>query len=100
MLDTIFSDKMDAEQKKRILETEHQMIMTRELEGEIGNMCNVSEGLWERAMNEGISQGITQGEEKNRMEVINNMLSLELPLEIIAKSVGISEEEVRKIAGV
>lgn len=107
MLDTIFSDKMDAEQKKRILETEHQMIMTRELEGEIGSMCNVSEGLWERAMNEGmlkgisqgISEGISQGEEKNRAEVIKNMLSLGLPLEIIAKSVGISEEEVKKISG-
>lgn len=86
MLDTLFSSEMDTQQKKQLLEKEHHMIMTRELEGEIGSMCNVSEGLWERALKEGISQ------------VIKNMLELNLPLDIIAKSVGVSEEEVRMTA--
>lgn len=94
MLDTLFSDKMDAEQKKKILETEHHMIMTRELEGEIGNMCNVSEGLWERALEEGIEKGMEKGLES----VVKNMLSNDLPIEMIAKLTGIPEDKVRKIA--
>lgn len=31
MLDTLFSENLDAESKKKILENEHQMEMTREL---------------------------------------------------------------------
>ena len=58
MLDTLFSENLDAESKKKILENEHQMEMTRELEGGIDVMCNVSLGIRERALAEGIEQGI------------------------------------------
>lgn len=61
MLDTLFSEELDAESKKKILENEHQMEMTRKLEGGIDEMCNVSLGIRERALAEGIEQGIAQG---------------------------------------
>lgn len=57
MLSTLFSQKLDADAKKKILEQEHQMKMTRELEGGIHSMCNVGEGLWERAMEQGFERG-------------------------------------------
>ena len=53
MLDTLFSNKMDAASKKRILENEHHMKMTRHLEGGIETMCNVSLGIREQALEEG-----------------------------------------------
>ena len=57
MLSTLFSQKLDADAKKKILEQEHQMKMTRELDGGIHSMCNVGEGLWERAMEQGFERG-------------------------------------------
>ena len=61
MLDTLFSNELHAEYKKKILIQEHQMQMTQELEGGITTMCNVSQGIAERAFNDGISQGISRG---------------------------------------
>ena len=64
MLSTLFSQKLDADAKKKILEQEHQMKMTRKLEGGIHSMCNVAEGLWERAVESGLEHGIQQGIEQ------------------------------------
>lgn len=61
MLSILFSEKMDTETKKEMLEQKHQMHMTRELEGGITSMCNLSEGLWERALEEGMEKGIEKG---------------------------------------
>lgn len=61
MLSILFSEKMDTETKKEMLEQKHQMQMTRELEGGITSMCNLSEGLWERALEEGMEKGIEKG---------------------------------------
>ena len=57
MLSTLFSEQLNAEQKKKILEQEHQMEMTRKLEGRIHTMCNVGAGLWERAEERGLERG-------------------------------------------
>jgi len=61
MLSTLFSETLDAEAKKKILVQEHQMQMTRKLEGGISLMCNVGEGLVERAIERGLQQGLQQG---------------------------------------
>lgn len=71
MLTTLFSQKLDSESKKKILEQEHQMKMTRKLEGGIHSMCNVGEGLWERAVESGLQQGIEQGIEQGIQKGIN-----------------------------
>ena len=60
MLSILFSETMDAETKKKILEQKYEMKMTRELEGGISSMCNVGEGLVERTLERGIQQGIQQ----------------------------------------
>ena len=58
MLSVLFSETMDAETKKKILEQKYEMKMTRELEGGISSMCNVGEGLVERTLERGIQQVI------------------------------------------
>ena len=53
MLDTLFSNKLSSAEKKNILEQEHQIKMTRQLEGGTNLMCNLSDGIY----NKGIEQG-------------------------------------------
>ncbi len=82
MLDTLFSNKMDAASKKRILEKEHQMQMTRNLEGGIETMCNVSLGIRE------------EGEKRKLCEQIQKKLAKGQSLEMIAEAL---EEDVETI---
>ena len=49
-------------------------------------MCNVSLGIREKAIEEKLK------------EIIRNMMELNMPVETISKSVGISEDEVIEIA--
>ncbi len=61
MLQVLFSKELSAEEKKAVLEKEFGLPMTEKLEGEIGEMCNLSEGIWKEAMTKGIERGLEQG---------------------------------------
>lgn len=62
----IKNQKMDANTKKELLQEKHQMVMMRDLEGGIHTMCNVGEGVWERAE--------AAGEKKGRLEGISALV--------------------------
>lgn len=98
MLDTLFSNRMDAAGKKTILENEHEMKMTRELEGGLDIMCNVSLGIREEALEQGIKQGIEQGiergERRKLCQLIEKKLAKGQSLEMIAEAL---EEDVEAI---
>ena len=89
MLSTLFSEQLNAEQKKKILEQEHQMEMTRKLEGRIHTMCNVGEGLWERAEE--------RGEQKRLMKQVKAKLEKNMGVEQIASELEESVSVIREI---
>ena len=45
MLSTLLSNTFRADQKKQILETQYGLLMTRRIDREVQNMCNLSEGI-------------------------------------------------------
>lgn len=57
MLEILFS-KMNVNHKKNILKNDYGMVMTFEIERRMQTMCNLSEGI----MEEGLTQGRTEGE--------------------------------------
>jgi hypothetical protein len=59
LLNALFSTELSAEVKKKILSDEFHIAMTEKLELEVDDMCNLSRGIAE----EGIRQGIQQGED-------------------------------------
>lgn len=48
------------ETKKKTLVEDFGMVMTRELEGRVSDMCNLSEVYAEVGMNKGLQQGLQQ----------------------------------------
>ena len=60
LLGTLFSESLSADERKRILEREYQIPMTRELEAEVREMCNYSLAVEQRGVEKGIEQGIEQ----------------------------------------
>ena len=94
MLNTLFSDELSSENKKKILKEEHHMHMTRELEGGIDTMCNVSQGIKEKAYDAGVAQGISQGKLDTYLELLRDGL---LSISDVAHKLNITEQEVQKM---
>lgn len=73
MLDTLLS-KMDVKSKKQKLQEDFQLPMTVEIDQEVSDMCNLSLGLWEEAVNKGKLEGLLEGERKGRLGSLRDML--------------------------
>ena len=73
MLDTLLGT-MDAKMKKQKLQEVFQLPMTMEIDREVNDMCNLSLGLWEEAMNEGRLEGRLEGERMCRLGILKDMI--------------------------
>lgn len=58
LLDVLLSSERKTDEKKRILQDDFNIKMTRELESEVLLMCNLSKGIEEKGIKEGIKEGI------------------------------------------
>ena len=63
LLEVLLSSERKAEEKKKILQEDFSIEMTKELESEVSVMCNLSKGVEEKGMAKGILASI-----KNLME--------------------------------
>jgi hypothetical protein len=70
LLDVIASKKMNSEEKKQSLENDFQIPMTKELERQVSDMCNISQGIFEEGREEGREEGHIH-DLKNLMESMN-----------------------------
>ncbi len=61
LLDVLLSSKKKPEEKKRILREDFEISMTKELESEVSQLCNLSKSIEERGIERGIEKGIRQG---------------------------------------
>lgn len=83
MLAILLSDEIETENKKKILESEFNIPMTRELKEDVNIMCNLSDGIEEKGIDKGIDKGIEQAAEKLlkkhlSCEEVSNYLDLPL----------------------
>ena len=90
LLRVLLSAKMEKNEKKQILSEEYAIPMTRELEGEVLEMCNLSRGIKEQ----GIQQGIQQG----KMKIALELLKMKLPVENIINATELTLEQLKEIA--
>lgn len=68
LLGALLSEKLEAEEKLNIMETEYDIPIREDLRKDVGVMCNLSEGIEERGIEKGIEKGITIGETRGRTE--------------------------------
>ena len=52
MLDVLLSQKTGAEEKKKVLQEEFAIPMTRKLKGGLEKMCNLSKGVYDKAVDD------------------------------------------------
>ena len=64
LLNVLLSSECGAEEKKRILEEEFAIKVSKQMEEEVAQMCNLSQGIVEKGIAQGIEKGMAQGVEK------------------------------------
>ncbi len=92
LLTTLLSQLLPVEQKLKILADEYG-ITSQNCERGINTMCNLSEGIYE----EGYGNGYENGSDFKRDEIILNLYENGVSLEVIAKGVKLSIEEIKDI---
>ena len=58
LLEVLLSSDRNAEEKKKILQEEYGIEMTKKLDEEVSEMCNLSKGVEARGIQKGIQKGI------------------------------------------
>ncbi len=94
LLNTLFSENMPIEEKKKILSEDYGIAMEYEQEEGMKNMCNLSEGIYER----GIECGIERGKLLNCISIIRSKIAKGKDVITIAEFMEESVEFVQKIA--
>jgi NAD(P)H-dependent flavin oxidoreductase YrpB (nitropropane dioxygenase family) len=87
----LFSTSLTPDEKKERLSRDFHIAMTRELESEVQNMCNLSQGIWEQGQQQGIAQGILSS-------IQNLMDSMGWSAEQAMNALKIPQEERNKYA--
>ena len=93
-LGVLFQNELSAREKKDILERDFNIPMTETFESEVDDMCNLSQGVAEEAMQKGIEKGIEQGRIHALIELVNDGV---LTIEKAAEKADISVEEFRNV---
>jgi hypothetical protein len=71
LLNVLFSTSLTPDEKKERLSRDFHIAITRELESEVQNMCNLSQGIWEQGQQQGedmLAQLMTSLFQNGRME--------------------------------
>jgi predicted transposase/invertase (TIGR01784 family) len=83
LLDALFAKNVNAEKKMQILQDIYHIPMTQELERQVSQMCNLSEGILE------------EGRQEGRQETANRMLAKGASLDFIHEITQIPIEELK-----
>ena len=79
LLDVLLSAERKPDEKKRILQDDFNIKMTRELESEVLLMCNLSKGIEEKGIKEGILSSIKNLMESMGWSAEQAMTALKIP---------------------
>ena len=91
LLNTLLSTDTSVQEKKQILQDDFHIQMTRQLEREVTEMCNLSKGVEQK--------GIEKGRKESMLEIAERLLKQgALSIEQIAECVGLDVEEVIELS--
>ncbi|MCD8378879.1 MAG: Rpn family recombination-promoting nuclease/putative transposase [Lachnospiraceae bacterium] len=73
LLGALFSQGLSVEEWISILENEYDIDMSNDLEGRLGKMCNLGQGIWERGVEEGEERGRAKGKAEEKRETARRL---------------------------
>ena len=64
LLNILFASDMNKNEKKEIMQRDFQIPMSKQIEGRLDDVCNLSKGVWEKGLEKGLEEGLEKGMEK------------------------------------
>ena len=100
LLHTLLSADTNVWEKKQILEDDFQIQMTRQLEREVDEMCNLSKGVEERGVEKGRKEGVEEGRKEGIEGLVEILKELGQTNEFIVNKImekfALTETQARK----
>ena len=81
LLEVLLSSERSPKEKREILQEEFNIKMTQELEREVSEMCNLSEGVEQKGIAKGITASIRNLMESMGWSIEQAMDALQIPTE-------------------
>lgn len=97
LLSILLLQKGNAIEKKQILQNNFHIAMTTTLEQEVDHMCNLSEGIERRGIEQGIKKGLEQGRSEATEKTALEMLRDKMDMHLIAKYTKLSLEKLNEL---
>lgn len=94
LLGKLFSQTISKEEKIGMLPKEFNIAVTETISREVGTMCNLSAGIYDRGKQEGKQEGIVVGEKNKALEIAKTMIQNGLASELIVKCTGLTLPDV------
>lgn len=95
MLDVLLSSEVSEAEKRKILQDDYDIQMTRAMEEEVSVMCNLSKGVEEKGIAKGIARGRAEGRAEGHAEgMANGILS---SIKNLVKNMGVSVEQAMSV---
>ncbi|MCI8541669.1 MAG: hypothetical protein HFE67_09210, partial [Erysipelotrichaceae bacterium] len=100
LLYLLFKARKPYADKAYELREKYGIMMTREMEREVEEMCNLSQGVWNEGRMEGIAEGLAKGQIQGRTEgliegqskiVLNMMKTTKQTIQEVMNLLGIEE---------
>ena len=95
LLEVLLSSKRKPSEKKKILQEDFSIKMTKQLESEVSIMCNLSEDVEQRGFEKGLAKGISREREEN---IRSLMKTVNWTVEEAMEALQIPEPEREKYA--
>ncbi len=96
-LDKMLSEDTTQEEKRRVYEDEFDVPMSRKLESEVAQMCNLSQGIMKKSHAEGLAEGLARGRAEERLEALQNIMEeFGVSLEKAMTAMKIPQDERKK----
>lgn len=97
LLGAMLSMELSTDEKLGIMETEYSIPINDKMREDVGEMCNLSQGIREKGRAEGRAEGRAKGGEEREEKIILNMYTNNFTLEQIALATGRGIEDVRSV---
>ena len=97
LLSTLLSVDLEAAEKLEIMEKEYNIPIENDMRREVEEMCNLSQGIKEKAYADGQKNGYVAGEKSGYTKIIFKMYEAGLPVEQIADIIKEDVDKIRKL---
>ena len=88
---------LNAKQKIDIINKEYDIPVESDIEEGVSIMCNLSQGIEEKALEKGRSAGIAQGKTSAQIDIILNMYNNNFTIEQIALATQYDVDKIKEI---